>query len=441
MLTPAALPPPVPALSQQAQVTASHNPFVAAQTHLQQIRWTAPRAAAAPQPVVAVLDTGVDRTSPGLRDAIAPGGRSFTPSGGDALVDGEGHGTHVAGIVAARPVGGSGVAGVSSARILSVKVADSTGQAGTSSLVRGVQYAVARRARIINISFGGGGYSAVEQEAIGRAVRSGAIVVVAAGNSGRAVREYPGSYRQVVTVAAVDAADRPLATSTRGPQVTLAAPGENILSTLPRNRFGQLSGTSMAAAVVSGAAARVWAARPQLRASQVVQILRSSARDVHAPGRDDATGAGVVDLAAALRMPVPLADSPEPNDEPREAARTRPLIAGQGDISASTAGIVGGWRDPRDGFRVPLRPGDTVRAQLVGPSGADLDLRLWRPGTPTLRRSRTFSRTWLAASSFGPGSVENLWFTVTRGGIHTLEVDAVRGEGPYRLQVSRRRGG
>ncbi|HWH15612.1 MAG TPA: S8 family serine peptidase, partial [Miltoncostaeaceae bacterium] len=414
------------------------DPLAAGQTHLAQIGWT-PASTGRP-PVVAVLDTGVDASAPDLRGAVLPTSRSFAPGSPDPRADLEGHGTHVAGLIAARSGNGIGVAGMAPVPVLAVKVADSTGEAGTSAVVRGIRYALARRARIINISFGGGSFSAVEQEAIDEAARRGALVVVAAGNGGRRAREFPGAYRQVLTVAAVDGRGRPLVSSTSGPQVALAAPGEAVLSTLPGGRYGQLTGTSMAAALVSGAAARVWQERPSLQASQVARILTGSARDVHTPGRDDATGAGLLDLRAALRAPAPPRDTAEPNDEPRQARRTRPLLAA-GARTGVVRGVAGDWRDPRDGYRVVLRAGEGVDARLRGPAAADLDLRLWRPGTPAPRRSRAFTRAWLAASSFGPASTERLTFTAPRGGVYVLEVEGLGGPAaPYRLTVARTRG-
>lgn len=433
--TPAPQPPSPPTARAAPSVKATDDPLLSGQTHLGQIRWSPPAARGGP--LVAVLDTGVDASAPDLRDVVVPGARAFTPGSSDALDDREGHGTHVAGLISARAGNGVGVAGVSGSPVLAVKVADATGQTGTSSLVRGIRYALARRARIINISFGGGGYSAVEQEAIDDAARRGVLVVVAAGNGGRASLEYPGAYRHVLTVGAVDSADRKLGISTSGPQVALAAPGEAVLSTLPGGRYGQLSGTSMAAAIVSGAAARVWQRRPRLQASQVARILQSSARDVTLPGRDDETGTGVVDLAAALRAPAPPPDSAEPDDDPPNARRTRPLLP----LSAATGsvrGVAGGWSDPRDGYRVVLRAGETVDARLTGPAAVDLDLRLWRPRTPAVRRSRVFTRAWLAASSFGPTASERVVYRADRAGVYVLEVEGLGAEpAAYRLAARR----
>ncbi|MCC6832623.1 MAG: S8 family serine peptidase [Thermoleophilia bacterium] len=418
--------PPSPAVQRQSSL----------QPHLGLISWTAP-GAVNEGPLVAVLDTGIDGTHPALREAVAiRTSRSFT-SDGNPFDDTEGHGTHVAGIIGARDAG-SGVVGVSASRMLIVKVADTTGRASTSTLVRGIRYATARGARIINISFGGGGYSPLEQEAIDAAAAKGVLVIAAAGNSGRARREFPGAYRHVLAVAAVDATGRPITTSTSGQQVALSAPGADVLSTAPGG-YGRLSGTSMAAAVVSGVAARVWAARPSLTATQVARILEDSATDLGDPGRDPGTGAGMVDLARALTAPTPVRDSAEPNDDPRQAARTRPVLAGTGPGAGLARGHVGPWRDPRDDYRVTIGAGERVTVTLTGPPGTDLDLRMWRPGTPGYRPNARFARTWLAAASIGPGATERLRFTATTGGVHTVEVLAARGSGTYTLRVVRER--
>jgi hypothetical protein len=383
---------------------------------------------------------------------VAARARSFVRGSPDPMEDQEGHGTHVAGIIGAITDNGEGGSGVAAARILPVKIADRTGEASTSSLVRGLRYAVARGARVVNVSFGGAGYSPLEQEAVEDAVRAGVLVVAAAGNSGRAGSppEYPGAYRHVLAVAAVDGRGAVLPASTRGPQVALAAPGQAILSTAPPGFPGPApgaavrTGTSMATGVAAGAAARLLAERPGLRPAQVRALLTSTARDVGPRGRDDATGAGVLDLAAALHAPEPEDDGPEPNDDPLLAGRTRPLLpAGPGGMApavatAFTAGSVDAGSDPRDGFRVVLGLGDRLVARLTGPAETDLDLALWRPGTPGRRPNAAFARQWLAAVSFGPGSQETLVYTAPLPGVYTLEVQTGRtGAGRYAVEVER----
>jgi subtilisin family serine protease len=395
---------------------------------------------------VAVLDTGVDPASPDLAGAVLSGaGRSFVPESPDPSSDPEGHGTHVAGIIAATSGNGVGGAGVAAARVLPITIADADGNTTTSALVRGLRYASARGARVINISFGGRGASRPEQEAIDAAVRRGALVVAAAGNSGgQGGFDYPGAYRQVLAVGALGATGRPLAVSARGPQVALSAPGERVLSTAPRGVAGAgagalvaRTGTSMAAAVVAGAAARILAERPGLSAQQVRALLEETARDVAPAGPDAATGAGALDLAAALAAPEPPREDPEPNDDTALAAGTAPLLGGTGAAGRTIRGRTGSWSDPRDGFRVSLRAGDTLTAGLLGPAGADLDLALWRPGAPGGRRGSAFGRTWLAAASLGPTASEQIVTVVPATGVYTLEVQGVRTASRYALTARR----
>jgi subtilisin family serine protease len=436
--------PPPSLVAPPASQAPRPDPQLPAQRHLSQIGWTPPPARG-PRPLVAVLDTGVDAGAPDLAAVIAPGGRSFLPGRPDAGVDPDGHGTHVAGIIAALSGNGIGGSGVAAARILPVVIADGTGTTTTTSLVRGVRYAAARGARVINVSFGGRGYSRAEQEAIDSAVRQGALVVAAAGNSGAlGGAEYPGAYRHVLAVGALGRSGRPIAISSRGPQVAIAAPGQDILSTAPRAVAGRAgdglvarTGTSMAAAVVSGAAARLIARRPGLSAQQVWAILVETARDVPPAGPDVGSGAGALDLAAALAAAAPPPEDPEPNDDTRLAARTPPLLGGRGPVAAAVSGRVGSHADPRDGFRVVLRAGQTLTAELTGPSGADLDLALWRPGTPGRRRGPAFARIWLSGASLGPASDERLTLTAPAGGVYTLEVQGAGGAARYTLTARR----
>jgi len=436
--------PPPPPVAPPASQAPRPDPQVPAQRYLSQIGWTPPPPHGR-RPLVAVLDTGVDAGVPDLAPAIAPGGRSFLPGRRDAGVDPDGHGTHVAGIIAALSGNGIGGSGVAAARILPVVIADDAGNTTTTSLVRGVRYAAARGARVINISFGGRGYSRAEQDAIDSAVRQGALVVAAAGNSGAlGGAEYPGAYRHVLAVGALGRSGRALGISARGPQVALAAPGEDILSTAPRAAAGRgrdglvaRTGTSMAAAVVSGAAARLIARRPGLSAQQVWATLVEATRDVPPAGPDPGSGAGALDLAAALAASPPAAEDPEPNDDTRLAARTPPLLRGRGPAAATVAGRVGSHDDPRDGFRVVLRAGQTLTAELAGPPAADLDVALWRPGTPARRRGPGFSRAWLSGASLGPASDERLTVAAPAGGVYTLEVQGAGGAARYTLTARR----
>ncbi len=457
-MSPADLPPaPVPALTRPAHATPGADPLTSRQGFLAQINWTPP-AAGGRRPLVAVLDTGVDRTAPDLAGVVVTqGGRSFVPGSPDPFRDPEGHGTHVAGIIAATSGNGVGGSGVADARILPVTIADADGRTSTSALVRGVRYAAARGARVINISFGGRGFSALEQRAIDDATRQGALVVAAVGNSGgrSGGPDYPGAYRQVLAVGALGADGRALGISERGDQVAIAAPGQDVASTPPRSLPGVAAqglvtrtGTSMAAAIVTGAAARLMARRPGLSAQQVRVILEDSARDVPSSGVDSATGAGALDLAAALAARPPVPGDTEPNDDIDIAAGTRPLLTATGRDSAVRRGRTGSWSDPADVFRVALRGGEPVTVTLAAqgaPRGGDLDLLLWRPGTPSGRRGPAVARTWLVAASLGPRADERISVVAPVTGMYSLEVRGIRGGEsragrgalPYRLDVDR----
>ena len=167
MLIPAAPPPLAAAASERPALHATApDPLAAGHAHLGQIGWTPPPRGGA-RPLVAVLDTGVDPSSPDLAGVVLTGaGRSFVAASPDPTSDPEGHGTHVAGIIAASTGNGVGGSGVAAARILPVTVADASGRTTASALVRGLAYASRRGARVINISFGGRGFSKVEQDAI-----------------------------------------------------------------------------------------------------------------------------------------------------------------------------------------------------------------------------------------------------------------------------------
>ena len=446
-MTPAA-PPPPPAIvaEQQVATSARHDPLLGQQGFLTRIGWTAP-APRGRRPLVAVLDTGVDASDPDLRGVVLTGAARSFVDGTEAGTDPEGHGTSVAGIIAAHAGNGVGGAGVAAARILPVAIADADGRTTPAALVKGLRYATARGARVINISFGGRGYSAAEQTAIDDAVRAGALVVVAAGNDGGAGGgpAYPGAYRQVLTVGALGSGGRALAISERGPQVAIAAPGKDIASIPPRALPGiratglvRRTGTSMAAAIVSGAAARIIARHPRWTAQQVRTALRETARDVPPAGDDLSTGAGALDLRAALAAHAPPKEDPEPNDDTVLAARTPKLRVG--GAPTVVRGRTGSTSDPRDGFPVVLAAGQSLSVQLrpTGTTGADLDLALWRPGTPAGRRGPLFGRTWLAASSLGPGADERIDVVAPVAGRYTLEVQGLRGEGPYELTLQPR---
>jgi subtilisin family serine protease len=248
--------------------------------------------------VVAVIDTGVDYNHQDLaaniwnnpnagRDGFSGDlhGYDFANNDGNPMDD-NGHGTHVAGTIGAVGNNGLGVSGVNWAvSIMPLKFMTATGSGYLSDAIRAINYTTMQRTqyganvRVINASWGGGGFSSAMQSAIQAAGNAGILFVAAAGNDGQnsdATPHYPAGYNSgnIVAVAASDQNDRLASFSTYGATtVDLAAPGVSIYSTLPGNRYGSLSGTSMATPHVAGAAALAWAYNPTATVAQVRNAL------------------------------------------------------------------------------------------------------------------------------------------------------------------------
>lgn len=213
---------------------------------------------------IAILDTGCDLTHPDLKDRII-GGRNFTNDDNgnkDVYRDYNGHGTHVAGTMAATQ-NQRGVVGVApEANLLIVKVLDKNGSGQYDWIINGIYYAIEQQADIISMSLGGPEDVSELHEAIQKAVEHNILVVCAAGNEGDgqdATNEfdYPGSYNEVISVGAVNLDRRISDFSNSNNEVDLVAPGETILSTYLNGKFATLSGTSMATPHVSGALALI----------------------------------------------------------------------------------------------------------------------------------------------------------------------------------------
>lgn len=215
--------------------------------------------------VVAILDTGCQVDHPDLKDRII-GGRNFTTdnnSDPDQFGDNNGHGTHVAGTIAAVE-DGKGVVGMAPlVSLLILKVLDSSGGGGYQNLIDAIHYSLewqgpeGQKVRILSMSLGGETDDPALHAAIVQAVGAGLLVVCAAGNTGQVERQFPGGYNEVVGVGAVDFDKKLAAFSTMNKEIDVVAPGVGILSTYPDNRYAVLSGTSMATPHIAGAAALI----------------------------------------------------------------------------------------------------------------------------------------------------------------------------------------
>lgn len=263
---------------------------------------------------VAIVDTGIDLDHPDLHVA---GGATFV-GGTSSADDDNGHGTHVAGIVAALD-NGLGVIGVApEAALYAVKVLNHNGEGYTSDLIRGIEWAVDNNMQVVNMSLAASGPSTELQQACDVAFQSGVILVSVAGNSGNPSGTgdnvpYPARYDSVIAVASTDSSDSRASDSGTGPAVELAAPGVSIYSTCRGGTYCTKQGTSMASAHVAGVAALVIASGIEDASGngrvndEVRQRLQQTADDLGAAGRDTLYGYGLVDAnqAAPLTVSVP----------------------------------------------------------------------------------------------------------------------------------------
>ena len=213
--------------------------------------------------VVAVLDTGVDYTHPDLKEAVIDG-RNFTGEGSfKNYMDLNGHGTHVAGTIAARE-NETGVVGIApECKILALKCLDKQGSGSYWSIIEAIRYAAkwkgenGERVRVINMSLGGSANLKALEDAILEALSKGIAVVVASGNEGDNDEKtfefgYPSNYQECITVAACDENKKLAPFSNNHKFVDVIAAGVDVLSTYPKNRYASLSGTSMATPHISG---------------------------------------------------------------------------------------------------------------------------------------------------------------------------------------------
>ncbi len=256
-----------------------------------------------PNLLVAVLDTGADFTHPDLAGKLVPGW-DFVNNDPDPADD-NGHGTHVAGIIAAATHNGEGIAGVAfNTRVLVVKVLNAQGSGFYSTIAQGIVFAADQGARILNLSLRGTVPSNVLADAVAYAQSKGALLVAAAGNDGQNTPVYPAAYPGVLAVAATDWNDQRWSLSNYGDYVDLAAPGVAILSTDWTGGVGPYamrSGTSIAAPHVAGVAALMLAVNPNLTAADLAALLTSTAEDLGDPGRDPYYGYGRLDAARAVQ--------------------------------------------------------------------------------------------------------------------------------------------
>lgn len=252
---------------------------------------------------VAILDSGIDSGHRDLLNSVVPG-ISFI-DGGNGLSDSVGHGTQMAGVIAAVTDNGAGIAGVAFAgtSIVPVTVLDSNGNGSDSDIIQGIVWAADNGADVIVMGFSSPDYSQHLQDALDYAWEKGAVLVAAAGNSGSTVPAFPAGARGVIGVSATDENDMITSFSNTGEAVFIAAPGSNIYTTLLDNSYDYVSGTSMASAIVGGVAAFMKVTTPSLTNGIIAARLALSAEEaVVSSGADGKSlfGNGRINIEKAL---------------------------------------------------------------------------------------------------------------------------------------------
>ena len=417
---------------------------------------------------VAIIDSGVDCSLPDLQGQIAEW-KSFV--GGDACDDTQGHGTIVAGEIAgALDSSGAGIVGLAySSQLLVAKVVASDGTIPLTAEAAAIRWAVDQGARVVNLSFGAvrdpadpslDTYSKVEAQAVAYAVKKGAVVVAAVGNSDEAYAtpwpyaSWPAALPHVIGVAALTQSGNVPAFSDRDPvYVDISAPGVDIFSTFPKaltsrqqgctpqgytdcasGDYRRPEGTSFAAPQVSAAAALLLGLDPSLTSSQVSTILERNADDVNAAtgcpacpvGRDMFSGWGSLDVQKAVAAlspgsPLPPSDQYEPNDSLSQAH----TVWGRKPTLTATLDY---WDDPVDFYRVKLKRGQLLEA-LFRARRTAAGLAVWRAMA---------GRPARVARTSGSGKKERLTFRAQKAGWYYVQLHVARFDsGRYTLQLSK----
>ena len=355
----------------------------------------------------------------------------------------------MAGVAVARPGYMRGIS--PSSPIVAIKMLDNEGNGSAQGVASAIDAAVARGAKVINISGAGPavGTTAAQDtlvsKAINRAYSAGVAVVAAMGNDGKAELSVPAAYPHVVSVGATDQSTSVRASfSNYGPDLDIVAPGQQIFDVAPPLAcpagYAYASGTSFSAPAVSGALAVLAQLRPTLTVGQRVDLLFNGARDVGAKGWDEQTGWGVLDLGNALRAAIPPADRPEVDDDiywvTGARAKAHPPALTTKKRSTTVNATVAAFDDPIDVVPVRLRKGDRFSARLAGSVKTGLTFGLYNPS------ASSFELDAVKQPHLVRSGTSRLSVRINRSGIWFVAVaapDSPTTEVRYSLSLSARR--
>jgi len=267
--------------------------------------------------IVAVVDTGIDLDHPEFQGRLTDGYNVIEDTNNP--MDDNGHGTHVAGVIAARSNNGDGIAGMTwNSKLMPIKAIGADGSGTAFDIAQGIRWATDHGADVINLSVGNYTSSAALQDACRYAYEKNVVLVAATGNDATDQPGYPAAYKEVFGVSAIDHNRQRADFSNFGDYVDVVAPGVDIPSTYIYSDYAALSGTSMACPHVAALAALIRSVNPRLSPDDVMKIMRKSAIDLGDQGKDTLYGYGMINVNAALTQAKTNAATPFEAEKPEE---------------------------------------------------------------------------------------------------------------------------
>ena len=316
-----------------------------------------------------IIDTGYDYGHEDLPTSTTTG-EANNGSVGVWTNDGHGHGTHVAGTIAALD-NSTGVIGVyPGADLHIVKIFNDSGSwTAASDLIAGIQQCVDAGSHVVSMSLGGGAPSSAEETAMNNFTAGGTLLIAAAGNDGNSSLSYPASYDAVMSVAAVDSSANVASFSQYNSQVEIAAAGVSVNSTLPGDTYASWNGTSMATPHVSGVASLVWSFYQSCTNEQIREALQATAQDRGAAGKDNFYGWGVVKAKDAYDYLNTWGCAGDP-DFPPTGGGGGGSVDPYEETHTGLSGSTGSWRD----YTIAVPAGASVLTATMSGGTGDADL-------------------------------------------------------------------